>query len=345
MCSQLKKSLTVIIIVSLSACAAVGNEELELTSPSPQQSYSDYSSYGQFDSQSSSPHMAQQSDVESHSSSTPLTGLNNEDNSSSTPGQIPDPGTQAYSCSETIDCLNLCDSDNESCTENCLNRSQNDAINQLRSIYSCIELNHCQSNLCYFLACSLEINSCLDGLQNDTLSDSYMPVDLNFGSGSNTCEASMNCMMDCAQDDNDCMVACSQEASASAWDQEETLQVCIEEKDCQDWECVETQCGHSFRSCFGDQTTMNNGTDQRGSQPDGVQNNQLSCNEILSCTNACNNNQSCRQNCGANARVDSLLLFNQVVICYETNCIYHPNAELCLNQSCGQALNACQSDR
>ena len=77
-----------------------------------------------------------------------------------------------------------------------------------------------------------------------------MPTDIGVASGDKACHEVMGCLLECDIEDIDCLVTCAQKASPEGWAQSEVLQVCIEERECSDWSCVERECADPYGVCF-----------------------------------------------------------------------------------------------
>lgn len=141
--------------------------------------------------------------------------------------------------------------------------------------------------------------------------DSMVP-----GPGSLPCATLFECQENCGTDD-DCNLACRENAEEDAIALLLTLEVCLSDSGCLVNEqinesCANQNCRADYLSCFGE-----------GSLPP-IEAPQSDCSELADCDTACGDDGTCRIRCAEEASADARLAFANYMRCVmengESNC-------------------------
>ena len=140
------------------------------------------------------------------------------------------------SCSETFDCLELCDEADNSCIQYCLDLATPSAIIAFSNLLACNETNMCSDSPnpdCIPLNCSDELEACIDDGQTDPVPVPECVIDMDCGSNytctQNACEA-ISCSDDMYEPNNSIMDATSTTLTALISSEEE-LTICGNDED------------------------------------------------------------------------------------------------------------------
>ncbi|MEE2756457.1 MAG: hypothetical protein VYA30_07335 [Myxococcota bacterium] len=179
-------------------------------------------------------------------------------------------------------------------------------------------------------------NSCvptLDLANNDggfaALCEGAQPPEMNE-QGVAECIALNQCLGDC-MGDQACLNACYANATPEANQRFEAVISCLRENQCitpagqLDQACLDQNCRLESERCLGPQV-----------RPIG----QGTCNELLVCLNACqDDDRACANVCVQLSSPASFDLYRAAVDCVQENCI--GNDPQCQQQNCGAEINAC----
>ncbi len=105
-------------------------------------------------------------------------------------GSIPPAPVGPLSCTETLDCVELCSSGDTACTERCISAASSSAVVALGSLVACGESNMCMDSACFTIACASELSDCAnDGqpMQLDCFIDLDCPLEMPYCSLQGLC--------------------------------------------------------------------------------------------------------------------------------------------------------------
>jgi hypothetical protein len=197
----------------------------------------------------------------SETSSTSETGSGESETSSSeseTTGG-PDDG---QSCALLATCMDLCPDDEPSCEQTCYDMAAMSAIVEYDALVQCVIDNACQDEACIEANCFSEYFACFTGEQ--------------------TCSEILACSQDCMGDQT-CQLDCFYQGTPLAQSQGQALQDCITANQCQDDNCVITQCGGELATCTGGMSDA------------------LPCPIVAECSLECGDDLDCIEQCSISA--------------------------------------------
>jgi hypothetical protein len=132
-------------------------------------------------------------------------------------------------CGLLMDCISMCQ--DQPCVDACLAEATPEAQGEADDLLQCVVDNGCGNDMqCVLDNCGTEYEECFTG-------------DLD-------CAEMAACMENCGGDP-DCESWCYYEGTADAQEQYAAIWECADFHNCQDYACIQTNCGEELDACFG----------------------------------------------------------------------------------------------
>ena len=166
------------------------------------------------------------------------------------------PSTGALSCSQIVDCINQCPTNDRACGSACLSRGTPSGQQTLRDFAGCLERTSCGARQSCDQDCATEIRACrADGQSSPA--PSTPPSSPSAGGGAPSaggmtlsCVEVLQCVANC-DDDDACGTACVQRGTSTAQSRFLALVECINATGCATADACAAQCSMQFSDCRG----------------------------------------------------------------------------------------------
>lgn len=152
-------------------------------------------------------------------------------------------GTQT--CLDVFECFGTCAEGDRDCLDNCYDQGTALAQLAVSNVGSCVQANQCQDDDCVSRMCPQEVAAC-EGQSGDSTGGGTQPPaeDSNL-----VCTGIYDCFRECASEDQTCRQACYDRGSLSSQAQVNAIGTCVQNNQCEDDECVETECYDELTQC------------------------------------------------------------------------------------------------
>lgn len=152
------------------------------------------------------------------------------------------PGTtgaagESISCSEWLDCANVCGQD-ESCVDACTDRLSSTGFDALTALLECAQRVNCTGSVCLETLCGSQVDAC------------FAAPPPTAATGALTCGEWVECVRQCSDGDQACGDQCTNSLSATGTEHVQDLFSCMDVHGCNDSACVEESCARELERCF-----------------------------------------------------------------------------------------------
>jgi hypothetical protein len=154
-------------------------------------------------------------------------------------------GTQ--SCTDVFECFGTCSEGDRACLDSCYEQGTAAAQSAVSNVGSCVQTNQCQDDDCVNRMCPQEVAECEgqsagSGSGGGGVQPPTPPSNLS-------CTDVYLCFRECTSQDQACRQACFDRGSISSQGQVNAIGTCVQNNQCEDDECVETECYNELVQC------------------------------------------------------------------------------------------------